>query len=51
LLLLREVGKEGVGNRPHRWEPRLVKKRAKAYKHLREPRAKMQARMFPKKTG
>jgi putative transposase len=51
LLLLREVGKEGVGNRPHRWEPRLVKKRAKAYKHLREPRAKMHARMFPKKTG
>jgi len=51
LLLLHEVGKECVGNRPHRWEPRLVKKRAKTYKHLREPRAKMHARMFPKKTG
>jgi putative transposase len=50
-LLLHEVGKEGVGNRPDRWEPRLVKKRAKSYKHLREPRATMQARMFPKKTG
>jgi putative transposase len=51
LLLLHEVGKECVGNRPDRWEPRLVKKRAKQYKHLREPRAKTHARMFPKKTG
>jgi putative transposase len=51
LLLLHAVGQECVGNRPHRWEPRLVKKRPKSYKHLREPRAKMQARMFPKKTG
>jgi hypothetical protein len=51
LLLLHEVGKECVGNRPHRWEPRVVKKRPKQYKHLREPRAQMKARMFPKKTG
>jgi hypothetical protein len=50
-LLLNEVGKECVGNRPDRWEPRLLKKRAKQYKHLREPRANLQARMFPKKTG
>jgi len=49
LLLLQEVGKECVGNRPDRWEPRLVKKRPKAYKHLREPRAKMRERLFPKK--
>jgi putative transposase len=51
MLLLYEVGKECVGNRPNRWEPRLVKKRPKAYKHLREPRAQMRARLFPKKTG
>ena len=51
LLLLHEVGKEWVGNRPNRWEPRLVKRRPKSYKYLREPRAQMQARMFPKKTA
>jgi putative transposase len=51
VLLLRAAGKESVGNRPDRWEPRLVKKRPKAYKHLREARAKMRARMFPKKTS
>ena len=28
-----------VGNRPDRYEPRLVKRRPKTYKHLREPRA------------
>lgn len=27
-----------VGNRPDRYEPRLVKRRPKPYKHLREPR-------------
>lgn len=27
-----------VGNRPDRFEPRLVKRRPKTYKHLREPR-------------
>lgn len=51
LLLLHELGKECVGNRPHRWEPRLVKKRPKPYKHLRQPRAQMRAALFPKKTG
>lgn len=51
LLLLNEVGKECVGDRPDRWEPRLVKKRAKPYKHLREPRAQMHAHQFKKKTG
>jgi putative transposase len=28
-----------VGSRPDRYEPRLVKRRPKTYKHLREPRA------------
>lgn len=51
LLLLQEVGKERVGHRPDRWEPRLVKKRPKPYKYLREPRAQMHAYQFKKKTG
>ncbi len=45
-LLLNEVGKERVGNRPDRCEPRVVKKRPKQYKHLREPRAKARARLL-----
>ena len=51
LLLLKEVGKERVGDRPDRWEPRLVKKRPKSYKHLREPRANMHANKFKKEAG
>jgi putative transposase len=51
VLLLHELGKECVGDRPGRWEPRLVKKRPKTYKHLREPRAQMRARLFRKKAG
>lgn len=49
-LLLREVGKERVGNRPDRWEPRVVKRRPKQYKHLREPRAQARARLLQKRT-
>lgn len=33
-----------VGNRPDRYEPRLVKRRPKKYKHLREPRANYRRR-------
>jgi hypothetical protein len=36
--LLRVVTTHIVGNRPDRIEPRLVKRRPKTYKHLREPR-------------
>lgn len=36
--LLTAVGSHVVGNRPDRFEPRLVKRRPKPYKHLREPR-------------
>ena len=36
--LLAAVATHIVGNRPDRFEPRLVKRRAKPYKHLREPR-------------
>ncbi len=50
-LLLREVGKERVGNRPDRCEPRVVKKRPKQYKHLREPRAQARARLLHNRTG
>jgi DDE family transposase len=45
-LLLRELGKERVGNRPDRCEPRVVKRRPKPYKHLREPRAQARARIL-----
>ena len=45
-LLLRAVGKERVGNRPDRCEPRVVKRRPKQYKHLREPRAQARARLL-----
>ena len=48
-LLLRAVGKERVGNRPDRCEPRVVKRRPKQYKHLREPRAQARARLLRKK--
>jgi hypothetical protein len=36
--LLAAVATHIVGNRPDRFEPRLVKRRPKPYKHLREPR-------------
>jgi putative transposase len=44
-LLLRELGKQRVGNRPDRCEPRVVKRPPKAYKRLRVPRAQAQARL------
>jgi hypothetical protein len=50
-LLLRAAGKERVGNRPDRCEPRVVKRRPKQYKHLREPRAQARARLLRQKTG
>jgi hypothetical protein len=34
-----------VGNRPDRYEPRLVKRRPKQYKHLREPRQNYKKRV------
>jgi len=37
-VLLTAVATHLVGNRPGRYEPRLVKRRPKPYKHLREPR-------------
>jgi putative transposase len=36
--ILTAVAGHVVGNRPDRFEPRLVKRRPKTYKHLREPR-------------
>lgn len=42
--LLRAIATHHVGNRPDRYEPRLVKRRSKPYKHLREPRANYKRR-------
>jgi hypothetical protein len=44
--LLGEVGKQRVGDRPDRYEPRVVKRRPKQYKHLREPRQQARARLL-----
>ena len=44
--LLRVLGKEKVGDRPGRYEPRCVKRRPKQYKHLREPRAQARAKLL-----
>jgi hypothetical protein len=43
--LLRQLGKERVGHRPNRCEPRAVKRPPKAYKRLRLPRQEAQARL------
>jgi hypothetical protein len=48
--LLEVLGTEKVGHRPHRCEPRVVKRRPKQYKHLRKPRAQMKAKLAKKKT-
>jgi len=45
-LLLRALGKERVGDRPDRYEPRRVKKRPKQYQRLSEPRVKARARLL-----
>jgi hypothetical protein len=50
-LLLRVLGQERVGDRPDRCEPRLVKRRPKQYKHLREPRAQMRAKLLKCRTS
>jgi DDE family transposase len=51
LLLLRELAKARVGNRPDRCEPRLVKRRPKQYKHLRKPRAEAKAELKRKRAA
>jgi hypothetical protein len=42
--LMHCIGAHAVGRRPDRYEPRLVKRRLKKYKHLREPRANYKRR-------
>jgi hypothetical protein len=44
--LVRCVVAQRVGNRPDRVEPRLVKRRPKQYKSLREPRANYKSRLI-----
>jgi putative transposase len=51
LLLLGELAKARVGNRPDRCEPRLVKRRPKKYKHLRKPRAEAKAELLRKRVA
>lgn len=46
MWLLREIGKEEVGNRPDRYEPRCVKRRPKPYKYLKKPRAEARAELL-----
>ena len=43
--LLSAIATHVVGDRPDRYEPRLVKQRPKKYKHLREPRENYRKRM------
>ena len=50
LLLLQELAKARVGNRPGRCEPRVVKRRPKQYKHLRMPRAEARAKLMRNRT-
>jgi putative transposase len=43
--MLERLGKERVGNRPGRVEPRAVKRGSKGYPRLRQPRAQARARL------
>ena len=43
--LLNCISAHAVGNRPDRYEPRLVKRRLKKHKHLREPRENYRKRL------
>ena len=45
-VLLRDIGNNIVGNRPHRVEPRKVKRRPKRHKLLKEPREVAQAKLL-----
>jgi hypothetical protein len=44
-VLLERLGYERVGDRPERVEPRAVKRGAKGYPRLRQPRAQARARL------
>ncbi len=44
--LLQILGTKPVGNRPNRCEPRRVKRRPKPYKHLRQPRGQVRAKLL-----
>jgi putative transposase len=49
--LLRCLGKEKVGDRPGRCEPRALKRRPKKQKLLTKPRAKARAELFAKRAS
>jgi putative transposase len=44
-VLLERLGQERVGDRPERVEPRAMKRAAKGYPRLRQPRAQARARL------
>jgi hypothetical protein len=44
-ILLRAIGRQRVGNRPDRYEPRAVKRRAKPIAHLTVPRQQARRRL------
>ena len=44
-VLVEELGKEQVGDRPGRVEPRATKRAPKGYPRLRQPRAQARARL------
>jgi len=46
-LLLEVIARHVVGDRPNRYEPRAVKRRAKPHPLLNEPRARARKRMLP----
>ena len=47
--LLQALGKEEVGDRPNRCEPREVKRRPKPYPRLKKPRAEAKAKLLARK--
>jgi putative transposase len=49
--LLKELAKQRVGERPHRCEPRAVKRRPKAQALLTKPRAEAQAELLRPRCG
>ena len=49
--LLRALGKEKVGNRPNRCEPRAVKRRPKKQKLLTKPRKQARAELLSGRGG
>jgi putative transposase len=50
-VMLRDIAKNKIGNRPDRVEPRVVKRRPKPHKLLTEPREAARAKLLSGVTG